>query len=211
MYVCQPENWKRGATGISLVPLLCHITYIYIYIHIYINYIDILHIYIVHLSVRYVYLLDVSHVSSQINSKLLQMSDWLTVNKWSRNVENHKYMIFHNNQRVVANKNIPDLQVNDKKIERVSCLKFLGLTTNKFMNCSSHSTKIVNKISRTIGIMNRLKRNWTSHFQPWNSFMILWFLSHLHFGITCWGFEWNKIFKLQKRDLRIMTNSEQRP
>ena len=32
-------------------------------------------------------------------------------------------------------------------------------------------------------------------------------LSHLQFGITNWGFEWDRISKLQKRTLRIMTNS----
>ena len=32
-------------------------------------------------------------------------------------------------------------------------------------------------------------------------------LSHLQFGITNWGFEWDRISKLQKRALRIMTNS----
>ena len=33
-------------------------------------------------------------------------------------------------------------------------------------------------------------------------------LSHLQFGITCWGYECNRLFKLQKRALRIMTNSK---
>ena len=32
-------------------------------------------------------------------------------------------------------------------------------------------------------------------------------LSYLQFGITNWGFEWERISKLQKRTLRIMTNS----
>ena len=32
-------------------------------------------------------------------------------------------------------------------------------------------------------------------------------LSHLQFGITNWGFEWDRISKLLKRTLRIMTNS----
>ena len=36
---------------------------------------------------------DVSHVSSQINSELLKISDWLKVNKLSLNVDNTKYMI----------------------------------------------------------------------------------------------------------------------
>ena len=33
-------------------------------------------------------------------------------------------------------------------------------------------------------------------------------LSHLQFGITCWDFEWERIFRLQKRVLRIMMNNK---
>ena len=33
-------------------------------------------------------------------------------------------------------------------------------------------------------------------------------LSHLQFAMTCWGFECNRLSKLQKRALRIMTNSK---
>ena len=69
-------------------------------------------------------------VSSQVNSELLKISDWLTVNKLSLNVDKAKYMILHNYQRVIAIEDIPDLQINDKNIERVSCLNFLGLTMN---------------------------------------------------------------------------------
>ena len=82
--------------------------------------------------------------------------------------------------------------------------QFSGLTINEFMNWSSHSADIANRISRTLGIMNRLKR-----YLPFSVMKLLYeslILSHLQFGITCWGFEWNRIFKLQKRDLRIMTN-----
>ena len=59
---------------------------------------------------------DVSHVSSQINSELLKISDWLKVNKLSLNLDKTKYMIFHNYQRVIANEDIPDLQINDKRL-----------------------------------------------------------------------------------------------
>ena len=41
---------------------------------------------------------DVCHVSPSINSKLLEISDWLTVNKLSLNVKKTKFMIFHNYQ-----------------------------------------------------------------------------------------------------------------
>ena len=39
---------------------------------------------------------DVGHISSQINSESLKISDWLTVNKLSLNVEKTKFMVFHN-------------------------------------------------------------------------------------------------------------------
>ena len=51
---------------------------------------------------------DVSHISSQINWELLKISDWLTVNKLSLNVEKTKFMVFHNYERVIANEDIPD-------------------------------------------------------------------------------------------------------
>ena len=148
----------------------------------------------------------VSHISSLINSELLKISDWLTVNKLSLHVEKTKFMFFHNYQRVIANEDIPDLMINDKKIERASCFNFLRLMMNEFMNWSSHSAKIANKISRILGIMNRLKR-----YLPFSAMKLMYdsfILYHLQFGITCWGFEWYRIFKLQKRTLRIMTNSK---
>ena len=73
------------------------------------------------------------------------------------------------------------------------------------MNWNSHVQKIANKISRTLGVMNRLKP-----YMPISAMKLMYdslILSHLQFGITNWGFEWDRISKLQKRALRIMTNS----
>ena len=94
---------------------------------------------------------DVSHISSLINSELLKISDWLTVNKLSLHVEKINFMFFYNFQRVIANEDILHLMINDKKIERVSCFNSLGLTINEFMNWSSHSAKIANIMSGTLG------------------------------------------------------------
>ena len=57
----------------------------------------------------------------------------------------------------------------------------------------------------TLGVMNRLKR-----YLPLSAMKLLYdslILLHLQFGITNWGFEWDRISKLHKRSLRIMTNS----
>ena len=53
--------------------------------------------------------------------------------------------------------------------------------------------------------MKRLKR-----YLPFSAMKLMYdslIISHLQFVITNWGFEWERISKLQKRALRIMTNS----
>ena len=63
-------------------------------------------------------------------------------------------------------------------------VNLLGLAINEFMNWSTHSAKIANKISHTLGIMNRLKR-----YLPFSAMKLMYdslILSHLQFGITCW-------------------------
>ena len=114
-------------------------------------------------------------------------------------------MIFHYRQRILTENDIPHLMINNTLIEQVTEFNFLGLTVNEFMIWNSHTQKIANKISRTLGVMNRLKR-----YLPISAMKLMYdslILSHLQFGITNWGFEWDRISKLQKQALRIMTNS----
>ena len=62
------------------------------------------------------------------------------------------------------------------------------------------------KISRSLGIMCKLKR-----FLPQNILKILYnslILPHLHYCILSWGFKSDRIFKLQKRAVRIITCSK---
>ena len=144
-------------------------------------------------------------ISTLINSELNKIADWLAVNKLSLNVKKTKFMIFHYRQRVLMENDIPCRMINNTLIERVTEFNFLGLTVNEYMNWNSHVQKIANKISRTLGVMNRLKR-----YLPISAMKLMYdslILSHLQFGITNWGFEWDRISKLQKRALRIMTNS----
>ncbi len=47
--------------------------------------------------------------------------------------------------------------IDDTIIERVQEFNFLGLTLNENLNLKNHVNKISNKISRCIGILNKLK------------------------------------------------------
>ena len=101
---------------------------------------------------------DVNHISRMINAELSKISDWLAVNKLSLNASKTKFMVFHNYQRTLAENDNPQLMINNTIIEKVNEFNFLGLTIKEFVIWRSHSAKIANKISRTLGVMNRLKR-----------------------------------------------------
>ena len=96
-------------------------------------------------------------------------------------------MIFHYRQRVITENDSPCLVINNTLIERVTEFNFLGLTVNEYMNWNSRVQNIANKISRTLGVINRLKR-----YLPISAMKLMYdslILSHLKFGITNWGFE----------------------
>ena len=149
---------------------------------------------------------DISLVEALINLNLCKISDWLAVNKLSLHVQKTKFMIFHNYQRVISANKIPNLIICGTNLEIVTTSNCLGITINEYINWSAQTSKIANKISLTLGVMKRLKR-----YLPILVMKLMYdslILSHLQFGITCWGFECNRLFKLQKRPLRIMTNGK---
>ena len=133
---------------------------------------------------------DINHVSTLINSEITKISEYLN---------------FHNYQKVMTDSDIPQLEINNTAIERVTEFNFLGITINELMNWGSHSVKIANKICRTLGVMNCLKR-----YLLLSALKIMYdslILPHIQFGITCWGIEWGRLAKLQKRAVRIITNT----
>ena len=147
-----------------------------------------------------------STMSNKINDEIVKVSDWLSHNKLSLNVSKTKFMLFHNYQKVLPDTTVPKLKIHDSEIERLTEFDFLGLTINEYLDWTSHSNKIAHKISRTLGVMNRLK-----HELPYNALKMIYnslILSHMQFNITAWGYDVNRIFKLQKRALRIMTCSK---
>ena len=144
-------------------------------------------------------------LSTNINKELKNIQIWLEINKLSLNVKKTKFMIFHHKQRNIENL-IPQLNLNEQIIERVTDFDFLGLTIDQHLTWNGHVQKISNKISRSLGIMCKLKR-----FLPQNILKILYnslILPHLQYCILSWGFKSDRIFKLQKRAARIITCSK---
>ena len=121
---------------------------------------------------------DVQH----INSELDNIADWLKINKLSLNVQKTKMMIFHKYQRKVK---APKLKICESEIACVDSFDFLGITLDKHLTWKPHVDKISNKISKTLGILNRLK-----FYLPQNAKLAIYnslILSHINYGILLWG------------------------
>ena len=143
-------------------------------------------------------------LTSLINLELDNISEWLSINKLSLNVKKTKYMIFHTKQKNISNIKL-DLEINKHPIERVHDFNFLGLTIDENVSWKEHIQKVSAKVSRTLGALCRLKR-----YLPETILRLLYnylVLPHLQYGILIWGFKPGRLFKLQKRAMRIITNS----
>ena len=147
----------------------------------------------------------IADTSLKINQELNKVNDWLAVNKLSLNVKKTKFMVFHTIQKVIS-PFIPDLKIGNVTIERVTNFNFLGLTLNENMSWKPHTDIVANKISKYIGIMNRLKRYLPGYILKtiYNSII----QSNLNYSLLAWGFNCGRLKKLQKKSIRIIANKK---
>ena len=103
-----------------------------------------------------------------------------------------------------------NLSYNNSLILCYYSYKYLGITIDSKLNFKIHIEKITSKISRSVGILNKLL-----YIFPTSSLVDLYFAlvhSHFLFGLTIWGSTFpsylDKLQKFQNKAVRIITNSE---
>ena len=75
--------------------------------------------------------------------------------KLSLNTKKTKATIFHMPQRQVA---APKLEIDGTSIEFVNSFNYHGINIDKHLSWQDHINSIANKISKYIGIINKLKK-----------------------------------------------------
>ena len=96
---------------------------------------------------------------------------------------------------------LPTLHIDGSELGCVEEFNFLGITIDKYLNWKSH----VNKLSKSIGIMNKLK-----NILPQNIMLAIYnshILSHINFAKLAWGYQFDRIYKLKKA-IRAITRSK---
>ena len=86
--------------------------------------------------------------------ELNKVNDWLHENKLSLNIEKTKCMIFHRHQKKIEPMSF---SINEVQIDNVSSFKFLGIMLNEHLAWKAHANMITLKLSKVVGIINKLK------------------------------------------------------
>ena len=97
---------------------------------------------------------NLSTLETQLHSGLNHVSTWLQVNKLSPNVYKSCFIVFKTVKKSDLEVNIC---INDKRLSRVSQVKFLGTIIDDKLTWKPHIDYISKKLSKAIAIMYRLK------------------------------------------------------
>ena len=138
-----------------------------------------------------------------INDELSKIIEWLNINKLSLNKDKSKYMIFHMNKKEIPSFS---LKLGNSNIKKVDDFNYLGLTVDTNLNWKKHTEKVANRCSKKIGVLNRLK-----YVLPLCIKTMLYntlILPHITYGIMVWGYQRNRLNKIQKKAIRIITSNK---
>ena len=124
-----------------------------------------------------------------VNSELSKVSEWLVVNKFSLNIKKSNYLIFCPSQKKfnmeISIKMYDNSANGFCRLDRKDFVKFLGILIDCNLKWKHHIDFISLKISKTIGILARLR-----HFVPTETLIMIYrslIMPYLSYGICVWG------------------------
>jgi len=139
-----------------------------------------------------------------LHKTLSEINSWFKANLLSLNINKTCFLHFKNNNNI---DNTLTINYMNETITNVPSVKFLGLLVDDTLNWDKHINQIASKLSTA----SYAVRTFTPLLSL-NALKMLYF-SYAHsiisYGIIFWGASTNsiKIFRLQKKILRIMTKS----
>ena len=150
---------------------------------------------------------DPVYLVNMINQELEKFSIWLRTNRLSLNLDKTKFMIFKPRQKLLELD--VKLLLNDREIDQVEKIVFLGVILDDKLSWKSHISQVSTKISKSIGIIRK-----SSFFLLKQSLFTLYYslvYPYLQYCNIVWASTYaSNLFRLvvlQKRIVRIMNNS----
>ena len=153
---------------------------------------------------------NINVLTEVMNNELTGVSNWFKANKLSLNVKKTNLMYLGTRKQIsnMSNVNI-DIYLDGCKLNRVNDAKFLGITIDETLTWKKQVENICKICARNIAVLNKIKL-----FLPSSAMFRLYctlVLPYLNYGLLLWGNSnkesMTKIFRIQKRALRTISNS----
>ena len=138
-----------------------------------------------------------------ITKELIKISTWMEVNKLLINESKTKIMFFYMPPKCI---DALTIRMNGVEIEVVDDFNFLGITINKSLNWKSHVNVSCNKVLKYIAVIHRTKK--CLPFSVLQTMYKSLILPIIYYGLLLWGPHCERLFLLQKRIMRVITNSK---
>lgn len=144
-------------------------------------------------------------VYAEMNSELVAIDTWLCANKLSLNIKKTSVMTFSHKSLFTES----TIRIRESIIECVHKAKFLGIIIDDKLNYKDHINSVVNKVSKSCGVLRKLSASVPSHILKKLYFTLVY--PFLVYGIEAWGHSSltirKKLDKVQYRCLKIFNNN----
>ena len=154
---------------------------------------------------------NVKQLFHTMNIELEKVNKWLKANKLSLNTDKTTYTLFHKyTQTDDLPLKLPDLIIDNSKIQHSSHIKFLGVLIDNNLSWKFHLENLETKIARVIGIMCKVR--YILNLNCLKSIYYSLIHSHLSYANIVWGStsasKLKKLVSLQKHAIRIVCNKK---
>ena len=147
---------------------------------------------------------NITSLINLINVDIININNWITSNKLTLNLQKSHYIIF--SRKLNLDLNLPNLNINNNIIERVSNTIFLGILLENNLSWGTHIKLITSKLHRYCSVLYLTRNSLTK-----KSLLLIYhsiFYSQIVYCNVIWGGTYrvhiDKLIKIQKRFIRVM-------
>ena len=126
---------------------------------------------------------DLLSMEKTINLELKQLNLWLNVNRLALNLNKTHFVIFHSAKKTINHR--VTLKIKRKALNEKDYVKYLGVTIDSHLNWKHHIINVSKKISRSIGIMYKLRQFMNTNMLKNIYYSLIY--SHIVYAIQVWG------------------------
>ena len=150
---------------------------------------------------------NIGQLRKALNKQISIIFDWLCANRLSLNAKKTELMLFHSTHKQITFR--LTVKIKGTKVFLSHFVKYLGILIDSKLSWKKHISELTKKLNRATALLAKL-RNYV-HEKSLKSLYFSLFQSHINYGCLVWGFAKqsliNKIFRIQKRAIRIITCS----